>query len=430
MRVLHVITGLGIGGAEQQLRLLLRHLPAECEVATLTNPGAVADGLRADEVPVTNLGMHGNRDVSVLPRLARLIRAGRYDVVHTHLYRACVYGRTAARLAGVRAVVATEHSLGETQIEGRPLTFGTRALYRATERLGSGTLAVSETVARRLDGWGVNPARVHLAPNGIDPEAFAFSAAARLETRDRLGIPQHAYVVGGVGRQVPGKNFDDLIRAVAANRDAHLLLVGDGPERTPLLRIVHQAGAGGRVHFAGSHEHPAPYEPGVPELLSAMDLFVSPSPEESFGLAVVEALAAGLPVLYVACPAVEDLTPQEAPGARRVAGYELPAAIRQEVLAGSRRMPVPSAVGRYHIARTAEAVMALYTAVTAVGETVTETATAQPAGGVPATAPAQGVPGAQPGTTTQPGTTVQPGASAPSEPPAQPGSTPLAPAEK
>ncbi len=100
MRALHIITGLGVGGAEQQLRLLLRHLPVECDVVTLTNPGPVADGLRADGVRVVHLGMRGNRDLSAVGRLTRLIRDGRYDLVHTHLYRACVYGRIAARLAG------------------------------------------------------------------------------------------------------------------------------------------------------------------------------------------------------------------------------------------------------------------------------------------------------------------------------------------
>ena len=66
--------------------------------------------------------MRGNTDAAALPRLVRLIRAGRYDLVHTHLYRACVYGRIAARLAGVRHIVATEHSLGERCIEGRRCT--------------------------------------------------------------------------------------------------------------------------------------------------------------------------------------------------------------------------------------------------------------------------------------------------------------------
>jgi hypothetical protein len=130
LKVLHIITGLGIGGAEQQLRLLLPHMDrVRSSVVTLTNPGPVADALRADGVPVAHLGMRGNRDLSALPRLTRLIRRGAFDVVHTHLYRACLYGRVAARLAGVRTVVATEHSLGAAQIEGRPLSAGARALY-------------------------------------------------------------------------------------------------------------------------------------------------------------------------------------------------------------------------------------------------------------------------------------------------------------
>ncbi|EST38021.1 hypothetical protein N566_09735, partial [Streptomycetaceae bacterium MP113-05] len=171
-RVLHVITGLGVGGAEQQLRLMLRHLPVKGDVVALTNPGAVADGLRADGARVRHLGMRGNRDVAALPRLVRLIRDGRYDLVHTHLYRACVYGRMAARLAGVRYVVATEHSLGEAAIEGRPLTAGTRGLYLATERLGAATVAVSATVADRLRAWGVPAERIHVVPNGIDASRF------------------------------------------------------------------------------------------------------------------------------------------------------------------------------------------------------------------------------------------------------------------
>lgn len=143
MKALHIITGLGVGGAEQQLRLLLRHLPLDCDVVTLTNPGTVAAGLAADGVRVLDLGMAGNRDLGALPRLVRVIRSGGYQLVHTHLYRACLYGRIAARLAGVRAVVATEHSLGDSQMEGRPLNAGVRALYLAGERLGRTTVAVS-----------------------------------------------------------------------------------------------------------------------------------------------------------------------------------------------------------------------------------------------------------------------------------------------
>lgn len=449
MKVLHVITGLGIGGAEQQLRLLVRHLPATCEVVTLTDPGPVFDALRADGIPVTHLGMTGNRDLTALPRLTALIRAGRYDVVHTHLYRACVYGRLAARLAGVRTVVATEHSLGESQIEGRPLTRGTRALYRATERLGGGTVAVSATVARRLQEWGIPEPRVHVVPNGIDAARFRFDPAVRAATRARFGLPADAFVVGGVGRLVPGKSFDTLVRAVAAIPDAHLLLAGDGPERVVLRTLARTLGASARVHLPGAADaSPAPPDslrdashaslpggrpiavptaaptaaqgsplnppqgvlpdavpdavpravpemaalrdaapdtppdsrltappdavltappdgvPDVAAMLAAMDVFVSVAREETFGLASVEALAAGLPVLHVTCPAIEDLPAADAPGARRIGTepHDLVSALHAQRQADRRRLPVPAAVDRYHIAHTADRVMGLYEA--------------------------------------------------------------------
>lgn len=362
MRALHVITGLGVGGAEQQLRLLLRHLPVECDVVTLTNPGPVADGLRADGVRVVHLGMRGNRDLSAVGRLTRLIRDGRYDLVHTHLYRACVYGRIAARLAGVRAAVATEHSLGRAEIEGRPLTRGIRALYLSTERLGAATVAVSSTVAGRLRDWGVPADRIRLVPNGIDADLYRFDPDRRLAVRAALGIPDDAFVVGGVGRLVPGKRFDVAVRAVAALPGARLLLAGDGPEAGALRALAARLGAADRIRLLGECGSGGGPVPGVPALLSAVDTFVSTSREESFGLAAVEALAAGLPVLHDACPAIDDLSAAHAPGATRIAGSpdELTAVLRQRIQARADRRPPPRAVGHYDIRRSSERLMDVY----------------------------------------------------------------------
>ncbi|MFC7882496.1 glycosyltransferase [Streptomyces sp. NPDC057376] len=370
MKALHVITGLGVGGAEQQLRLLLRHLPVDCDVVTLTNPGPVADGLTADGVDVVHLGMAGNRDLAALPRLTRLIRTGGYDLVHTHLYRACLYGRLAARLAGVRAVVATEHSLGDSRMEGRPLTSGVRALYLAGERLGSATVAVSPTVADRLKRWGVPAPRIEVVPNGIDLARFRFDPVARLRTRRRLGLPQDAYVVGGVGRLTPGKRFDVLVRALARlPDDCWLLLVGGGPEEHVLRRTAREAGVADRVLLTGERPYVPDGSPGpdLPALASAMDVLAAPSAEEAFGLAAVEGLASGLPVLYASCPAIEDLPPDAAPTARRVTGgAEDYARALAEVRAAAEPGPgprsAPEAARHYCVTRSAARLMDVYAA--------------------------------------------------------------------
>jgi glycosyltransferase involved in cell wall biosynthesis len=383
VRVLHVITGLGAGGAEQQLRLLLRHLPVESDVVTLTNPGAVADGLTADGVRVTHLAMGGNRDLGALPRLTAIVRRGRYDLVHTHLYRACLYGRVAARLAGVRAVVATEHSLGDSQMEGRPLTAGVRALYLLGERLGRATVAVSPTVAGRLVRWGVPEQRVAVVPNGIDLAAFAFDPAARHRTRTLLGLERDAFVIGGIGRLVPGKRFDVLIDALARlPSDCRLLLVGDGPQESALRLAARRAGVGERVVFAGERPYLADRSsgPDLPALASAMDVLAAPSTEEAFGLAVVEALAAGLPVRYASCPALEDLPPGTAPDAVRIpcdAGA-FARALGEVRAAGPGPRTPANATRHYCVTRSAARLMEVYTAV--LTDPVTMPSSAQKAG--------------------------------------------------
>jgi glycosyltransferase involved in cell wall biosynthesis len=309
MRVLHVITGLAAGGAENQLRLLLRHRHMDAEVVALTNTGSVAEAIRNDGTIVHDLGMRRNADVAALPRLLRLIRKGGFDLVHTHLYRACVYGRIAARLAGVRHVVATEHSLGDRQIEGRRLSPGVRRLYLATERLGVTTIAVSATVARRLVAWGVPASRIDLIPNGIDATSYRFDPVHRAQVRAQLGIAPRRFVVGSVGRLVPGKQTDLMLRAIAGKLDVTALIVGEGPQRRALSALARQLNVD--AIFTGETAD-------VPGLMSAMDVLVATSTEETFGLTVIEALAAGLPVRYVTCPAIDDLPAGSAPGARRL----------------------------------------------------------------------------------------------------------------
>lgn len=356
MRVLHVITGLAAGGAEQWLRQLLHHTATDAEVVTLSNPGVLADALRADGVRVASVDMRGNRDLAVVPRLRRHIARGRYDVVHTHLFRAQLYGALAARLAGVRTVISTEHSLNDRLIEGRSTDrAGVRALYLAAARMTSLTIAVSDPVARRLVQWGVPQSRVVTVPVGLDAATFAFDQDVRRSARAELGLAPEAVVIAGVGRLVEPKRFDVLLQAVAALPGTTAVLVGAGPARPGLEALAAGLGIGDRVRFVGETLD-------VARWLSAADVFASPSPEETFGVAVLEALAAGLPVVYCRCPALEDL-PAGAADRATLSATGAPAftaALRESLRTVGPDRSVPPAVSRYDSAEVAARIDEIY----------------------------------------------------------------------
>jgi glycosyltransferase involved in cell wall biosynthesis len=355
MKVLHVITGLDAGGAETQLAVLLRHTRHDADVVTLYNPGPVAAQIRADGINVRDIGMRGNRDLRVLPKLTSLIRAGRYDVVHAHLYRSQIYARPAARLARAPVVVTTEHSIGETHIERRKMTAGVRGLYLASELFSDATIAVSDIVRDRLVRWGVPDRKITVIPNGLDTDTLAFDPAARDHARERFGIPRGAYVIGTLGRLDQNKRVGLTIEAAAPllGDDCVLFIVGRGDQMEPLKEKAARLGVGGRVIFAG-------FQPDTAAMLSALDLYVAMSEQETFGLAILEAMATGLPVLYTTCPALDGITTAQArqvPGT--VAGVR--AALRDAVEAGPRpRVPDGNVFTRYGIASTARRVDDLY----------------------------------------------------------------------
>ena len=355
MKVLHVITGLDAGGAETQLAALLRHTGHESDVVTLYNPGPVAEQIRSSGTSVRDIGMRSNRDLRALPRLRSLIAAGRYDVVHAHLYRSQVYARPAARLARTPVVVTTEHSIGETHIERRRMTTGVRGLYLASELFSDWTIAVSDVVRDRLIRWGVPERKISVIPNGIDTAALAFDPAARARARAQFGIAPETFVIGTLGRLDANKRVGMVIEAVAPllGERCVLLVVGRGGEMDALKVVAGKAGVADRVIFAG-------FQADTVAMLSAFDVYVMASAQETFGLAALEAMANGLPVIYTTCPALDAVPTAQA---RQVEGTAaaLRAAFGDAVKAGFRpREPDDAVFDKYGIDGTARQVDDLY----------------------------------------------------------------------
>jgi glycosyltransferase involved in cell wall biosynthesis len=309
LRVLHIITGLAAGGAEEQLRLLLPRLAehgVSSEVAVFYHAGSVAQALRAEGIAVTDLHSPGFWDRRAVARLSGLIRAGGYDMVHTHLFRSGLHGRIAARRAGVRTLVHTEHSLNPVLIEGRRRNPAIDRLYCWAERRGTVTVAVSDAVAHELSELGVRPERIRVLPNGIDPAQLAYDPKERAAFRAEHGLAEDDFVVLCLGRLAASKRLDLAIEAVAEVSAARrpnvcLLVVGAGEELAALTGLAEQR-LPGRAVFTGEL-------PGsrLAAALSASDLLLSPSPEETFGMAVLSAAAVGLPVAFASCPALSEL---------------------------------------------------------------------------------------------------------------------------
>ena len=321
MKVLHVITGLDAGGAELQLAMILRRTRHESDVVTLYNPGPVADMITAQGTTVRNIGMQRNTELPALMRLRKLIKDGQYDVVHAHLYRAQVYARPAARLAGTPVVLTTEHSIGETHIERRKMTRGVRALYLSSEMFSDATIAVSDIVKDRLVRWGVRPGKVTIIPNGVDTDELGFDAEARERVRAQFGLSPQTYVIGALGRLDPNKRVDLTMEAAAPmlGEKCKILVIGRGEDQPRLEAAAKRLGVTEHVIFGG-------YQSDTTAMLAAFDLYVAASLQETFGLSVLEALASGLPVLYTTCPALDGIQTERA---RMVAGT--PDALRDEI---------------------------------------------------------------------------------------------------
>ncbi|MEO6996630.1 MAG: glycosyltransferase [Terracoccus sp.] len=342
LRVVQVITSLPTGGAERQLELLVGRTHEQTTTIALYDGGPVADSMRAAGHRVEVLGMQGWRRFVAPVRLARRLRRLRPDVVHVHLLAAQLWGIPAARLARVKVVVSSEHSLMHDTIEGRPHTRWLRRLYRLLEAMTTRTVAVSATTAQRLRDWGVPAGKIVVSDNGIDFAALELDASGRDALRRELGLTTDATVIGAVGRLDPVKRIDLVLHACAPLlRDgAALVVAGSGPLGPELQALSERLGVASAVHWLGSRGD-------MTAVLSAMDVLVSASADETFGMAVVEALGNGLPVTFVECPALEELScvPSHAHQVARTGDEQVDAvALRDGVRQGlaDGRRPVPA----------------------------------------------------------------------------------------
>lgn len=315
-RLLRIITRMNIGGPATHVIVANRGLdergwetllvfgtvePDEAEVAL------PAVSIAMERVPALSRPVRPIADLRAAAAIARIVRRYRPDVIHTHLSKAGQIGRTVA-MAMSRAVRV--HTFHGTVFGSYFGAAASGAIVRAERLLGERTHAIVALSDRQRDELVryriAPPERIHIIPLGLNLERFgtARETDARPKARSALGIAPDEVVVAAIGRLVPIKRLDRLIDAfaVVAARvpTARLYLVGDGSEREALRARVVGERLEGRVTFVG-------WSAATPDWYAASDVVALTSDREGTPLAVIEAAAAGRPVVATDVGGVADI---------------------------------------------------------------------------------------------------------------------------
>lgn len=317
IRLLLVIPTLVRGGAEKQLALLARGLPRDqfdVHVAVLTHTGPLESDLREAGIPVTVIGKRWKFDPLCYWRLRRHIQSLQPDIVHTWLFAANAYGRQAALSVGVKRIIAGERCADPWKAAWQLAI--DRALAKRTDCIVTNSTGVQEFYVSR----GLPAEKFVVIPNGITPSAVK-NPATREQLLAELTLPPGARLLGAVGRLWPQKRVKDLIWAAdllkTTRDDAHLLIVGDGPQRSRLQRYRDQSLITERVHFLGERDD-------VPRLMQHFDVLWLGSEYEGQSNVILEAMSASVPVIATDIPGNRDLVVDN------VTGYLVPLGDRFE----------------------------------------------------------------------------------------------------
>ncbi len=360
MVIAHVLSSFGQGGQERVASDLagLQRAAGHEVFAFSIAPGPAgpsAAAFQAADVPAETVAKGPGVDPSLPVRLAARLRSRGVNVVHTHNPHALVYGAPAAWLVGA-AAVHSKHGMNPD----RPRRLWLR---RAAARLVDAYVAVTPTLAARaLEQGDCDPSLLAVIPNGIDVERFVPSPALRRAIREELGIPGDAWVVGTVGRLAGEKDQALLVDAMAPllSEGRQLVIVGDGPERDALRTRIAKTPGGRYVRMLGARAD-------VESVLAAFDAFALSSRTEGLPLALLEAMATGLPVVSTAVGGIPDLVQHEVTGLLSPAGD--PAPLTRHLALLSADGPLSRRIGeagrrqvleRHSMARMAKEYGALY----------------------------------------------------------------------
>jgi len=359
VKVLHLHKLTNVSGSEGHLLALLpalRGRDVDAHFLGLDVPGSDANRFyeALDRLGVPHRSVRCGLDVS--PRLARdvvrAVRAEQPDLVHTHLVHADVYGGSAARLLGIPSI-STRHN-DDRYLLG-PFRYVDRAFARPAKRL----IAISDAVRRFLERAGHDPSKLLTIRYGLDE----LPAARSEPTPAEAGIPADAPLALAVGRLIEQKDHATLLRAFArvlpTVPDARLAILGGGPLEAETRRLVAELGLEDAVTLPGRTD--------IRDWLERADVFVHTSRWEGFGIVLLEAMLAGLPVVATRVSAVPEVVaegetgllvePGDDAGVAEALGALLADRARAAALGGA---GLERARNEFSVARMTERTLAVY----------------------------------------------------------------------
>jgi glycosyltransferase involved in cell wall biosynthesis len=311
-KLARVITRMNIGGPARHVTILTTRCAPEFESVLLAGEPSRREGSLLDEAVRAGAHVvqvpHLRRPLSPLADLLALVwlfnyfRRERPAIVATHTAKAGTLGRLAAALAGVPVIVHTFHGHVLDGYFGRLSTSLFLLVERFLGRLTTQFIAISPEIAADLDRLAIGRGKTTVVRLGLDLDHLASHQGGRL--RGDLGVPAGAPLVGIVGRLVPIKAHDLFLASAATiaatHPGVHFAIVGDGELRDQLRDEVAATGLSERVHFAGWRED-------LPEVYADLDIVVCCSRNEGTPVSVIEACAAGRPVIGTTVGGMRDI---------------------------------------------------------------------------------------------------------------------------
>ena len=289
LRVMHVVFTFHAGGMELGVLKLVNRLDPHRIQSSIcsTRAGGGLAPLLAPHVSLFELRRRNGNDLRLVWEMYRLFRRERPHIVHTHAWGTLLEGLIAARMAGVPVVVHGEH--GTLQLRWRQRLFQ-RFGWSRVDRLLSGSTRLAQRMAHEV---AIPPDRIQTIRNGVELSRFQRRITTK-EARRELALPDSTPVVGAVGRLVPVKDHVSLVEAVAMlGRDGLapvLVIAGEGPERDAIHGRARALGLDSQVRLLG-------HRTDIQTVFAALDVFVLSSRSEGLNNTILEAMAAGLPVV-------------------------------------------------------------------------------------------------------------------------------------